>query len=68
MAQGSSPKEDRDSPEDYRGSDDAVGSRRKFARRFAKEIGKLVGNVKEDHWEEDRKTYRKITGGCRSKW
>ncbi|RZS20918.1 hypothetical protein BHM03_00053489 [Ensete ventricosum] len=49
-------------------SDNAVGSRRKFARRFAKGIGKLAGNAKGDHWEEDRKTYRKITGSCRSMW
>ncbi|RWW77027.1 hypothetical protein BHE74_00014837 [Ensete ventricosum] len=50
----------------YRDSDDAVGSRWKFARRFAKGIGKLTGNMKGDHREEDRRTCRKITGGCRS--
>ncbi|RRT66704.1 hypothetical protein B296_00021184 [Ensete ventricosum] len=47
-------------------SDDAVGSRRKFARRFTEGIGKLVGNAKGDRREEDRRTYRKIAGGCRS--
>ncbi|RRT34747.1 hypothetical protein B296_00040821 [Ensete ventricosum] len=30
------------------GSDDAVGSRQEFARRFAEGIGKLVGNMKGD--------------------
>ncbi|RZS27789.1 hypothetical protein BHM03_00061316 [Ensete ventricosum] len=43
-----------------------VGSRRKFARRFAEGIGKLAGNVKGDHREEDQRTCRKIVGGCRS--
>ncbi|RZS18596.1 hypothetical protein BHM03_00050902 [Ensete ventricosum] len=47
-------------------SDDAVGSRRKFARRFAEGIGKLAGNAKGDRWEEDQRTCCKITGGCRS--
>ncbi|RRT58458.1 hypothetical protein B296_00039588 [Ensete ventricosum] len=47
-------------------SDDAVGSRRKFARRFAEGIGKLVGYAKDDHRKEDRRTYRKITGGCQN--
>ncbi|RRT35697.1 hypothetical protein B296_00043021 [Ensete ventricosum] len=67
MTQGSSPKEDRDSPEDCRGSDDAIGSRWKFARRFAEGIKKLAGNVKGDRWKEDRRTCRKIakvTGVC----
>ncbi|RWV77662.1 hypothetical protein GW17_00061480, partial [Ensete ventricosum] len=41
---------------------------RKFARRFAKGIEKLAGNAKEDLQEEDRRTCRKITGGCRSMW
>ncbi|RWV82446.1 hypothetical protein GW17_00056055 [Ensete ventricosum] len=45
-------------------SDDAVGSRRKFARRFAEGIGKLAGNAKGDRWEEDRRTCRKIARGC----
>ncbi|RRT33743.1 hypothetical protein B296_00055509 [Ensete ventricosum] len=45
---------------------DAFGSRQKFARRFAEGIGKLVGNVKGDRREEDRRTYRKIVGGCQS--
>ncbi|RZS19488.1 hypothetical protein BHM03_00051742 [Ensete ventricosum] len=45
-------------------SDDAVGSRRKFTRRFTEGIGKLAGNTKGDRWEEDRRTYRKIVGGC----
>ncbi|RWW55436.1 hypothetical protein BHE74_00037949, partial [Ensete ventricosum] len=49
-------------------SDDEVGSRRKFARRFAEGIGKLVGNSKGDRREEDRRTCRKIAGGCRSIW
>ncbi|RWW08502.1 hypothetical protein BHE74_00004695 [Ensete ventricosum] len=46
--------------------DDAVGSRRKFARRFVKGIGKLAGNTKGDRRKEDRRTCRKITGGCQS--
>ncbi|RWW52534.1 hypothetical protein BHE74_00041020 [Ensete ventricosum] len=45
-------------------SDDAVGSRRKFARRFAEGIEKLAGNTKGDRREEDQRTYRKIAGGC----
>ncbi|RWV89975.1 hypothetical protein GW17_00047856 [Ensete ventricosum] len=49
-----------------RGSDDAMGSRRKFARRFIEGIGKLAGNMKGDRWKEDRRTCRKIAGGCRS--
>ncbi|RWW64342.1 hypothetical protein BHE74_00028425 [Ensete ventricosum] len=47
-------------------SDDAVGSRRKFAGRFVERIGKLAGNAKGDRPEEDRRTCRKITRGCRS--
>ncbi|RZR73546.1 hypothetical protein BHM03_00025434 [Ensete ventricosum] len=47
-------------------SDDTVGSRRKFARRFTEGIEKLAGNAKGDHRKEDRRTYRKIIGGCRS--
>ncbi|RZS28580.1 hypothetical protein BHM03_00062194, partial [Ensete ventricosum] len=43
-----------------------VGSRRKFARRFAEGIGKLAGNTKGDRRKEDQRTYRKITGDCRS--
>ncbi|RWV94940.1 hypothetical protein GW17_00042477 [Ensete ventricosum] len=46
--------------------DDAIGSRQKFARRFAKGIRKLAGNVKGDRQKEDRRTCRKIVGGCRS--
>ncbi|RRT53067.1 hypothetical protein B296_00023118, partial [Ensete ventricosum] len=42
------------------------GSRRKFARRFAEGIGKLAGNMKGDHREEDQRTCRKIAGGYRS--
>ncbi|RWV79562.1 hypothetical protein GW17_00059281, partial [Ensete ventricosum] len=38
----------------------------KFARRFAKGIRKLAGNVKEGRRKEDRRTYRKIARGCRS--
>ncbi|RWV82102.1 hypothetical protein GW17_00056427 [Ensete ventricosum] len=47
-------------------SDDAVGSRRKFTRRFAEGIGKLVGYIKDDRREEDRRTCRKIAGGCQN--
>ncbi|RWV95780.1 hypothetical protein GW17_00041562 [Ensete ventricosum] len=47
-------------------SDDAMGSRRKFARRFVEGIGKLAGNVKGDCRKEDRQTCRKIVRGCRS--
>ncbi|RWW42459.1 hypothetical protein BHE74_00051991 [Ensete ventricosum] len=36
------------------GSDDAVGSRREFARRFAQGIGKLIGNITGDHWKKTR--------------
>ncbi|RRT68104.1 hypothetical protein B296_00007050 [Ensete ventricosum] len=46
--------------------DDMVGSRRKFAMRFAEGIGKLAGNAKGDHRKEDRRTCRKIAGGCRN--
>ncbi|RWW07182.1 hypothetical protein GW17_00029446 [Ensete ventricosum] len=49
-----------------RDSDDAVGSRRNFARRYVERIRKLAGNVKGDRRKEDRKTCRKIAGGCRS--
>ncbi|RRT48768.1 hypothetical protein B296_00029053 [Ensete ventricosum] len=34
------------------GSDDAVGFRREFARRFAGEIEKLTGNTSGDHREK----------------
>ncbi|RRT35904.1 hypothetical protein B296_00013777 [Ensete ventricosum] len=47
-------------------SDDVVGSRRKFARRFAEGIGKLAENAKGDCREEDQRTYRKIIGVCES--
>ncbi|RWV81960.1 hypothetical protein GW17_00056578 [Ensete ventricosum] len=66
MAQGSSPKEDRDSLEDCRGLDDAVGSRQKFARRFTEGIGKLAGNAKGDRRKEDRRTCRKIARAYQS--
>ncbi|RRT34401.1 hypothetical protein B296_00048005 [Ensete ventricosum] len=46
-------------------SDDTVGSRRKFTRRFAEGIEKLAGNAKGDHRKEDQRTYRKIAGGER---
>ncbi|RZR88558.1 hypothetical protein BHM03_00016177, partial [Ensete ventricosum] len=46
--------------------DDAVGSRRKFARRFTEGIEKLAGNTKGDCRKEDWRTCHKITGGCRS--
>ncbi|RRT48597.1 hypothetical protein B296_00018568 [Ensete ventricosum] len=49
-------------------SDDAVGSRRKFTRRFTEGIQKLTGNTKEDCRKEDRRTCLKIVGGCRSMW
>ncbi|RRT38177.1 hypothetical protein B296_00035570, partial [Ensete ventricosum] len=49
-------------------SDDAMGSHQKFARRFVEGIGKLAGNAKGDRWEDDRRIYRKIIGGCRSMW
>ncbi|RWW03170.1 hypothetical protein GW17_00033690 [Ensete ventricosum] len=47
-------------------SDNTMGSRRKFARRFVEGIGKLAGNAKGDRRKEDRRTCRKITGGCRN--
>ncbi|RWW87805.1 hypothetical protein BHE74_00003346, partial [Ensete ventricosum] len=33
-------------------SDDVVGSHRRFARRFAEGIGKLVGKAKGDRWKK----------------
>ncbi|RZS26424.1 hypothetical protein BHM03_00059749 [Ensete ventricosum] len=60
MTQGSSLKEDRDSLEDCQGSDNAIGSRRKFAKRFAEGIRKLAGNAKGDYRKEDRRTCHKI--------
>ncbi|RWW50292.1 hypothetical protein BHE74_00043465 [Ensete ventricosum] len=45
-------------------SDDAMGCRWKFARRFVEGIRKLAGNAKGDRREE-RRIYRKIAGGCR---
>ncbi|RWV99845.1 hypothetical protein GW17_00037229 [Ensete ventricosum] len=45
-------------------SDDAVGSHRKFARRFAEGIEKLARNAKGDRREEDRRACRKIAGVC----
>ncbi|RWW57005.1 hypothetical protein BHE74_00036242 [Ensete ventricosum] len=47
-------------------SDDVLGSRWKFARRFAEGIGKLAGNTKGDRQKEDRRTCRKIARGCRN--
>ncbi|RWW17140.1 hypothetical protein BHE74_00054063 [Ensete ventricosum] len=47
-----------------RDSDDAMGSRRKFARRFVEGIGKLAGNAKGDRRKEDRRTCRKIARVC----
>ncbi|RRT41557.1 hypothetical protein B296_00039265 [Ensete ventricosum] len=44
--------------------DDMVGSRQKFARRFAEAIGKLAGNVKEDRRKEDQRTCHKIARVC----
>ncbi|RZS22930.1 hypothetical protein BHM03_00055767 [Ensete ventricosum] len=49
-------------------SDDELGSRLKFARRFAEGIGKLAGNAKGDRQEEDGRTCHKIVGSCRSMW
>ncbi|RRT51446.1 hypothetical protein B296_00002718, partial [Ensete ventricosum] len=46
-------------------SDNEIGSRREFPRRLAEWIGKLVGNIKGDRREEDRRTYRKNAGGYR---
>ncbi|RZS17965.1 hypothetical protein BHM03_00050170 [Ensete ventricosum] len=46
-------------------SDDVVGSRWKFVRRFEEGIEKLTGNAKGDRREEDRRTCCKIAGGCR---
>ncbi|RWV80644.1 hypothetical protein GW17_00058046 [Ensete ventricosum] len=45
---------------------DAIGSRRKFARRFVEGIGKLTENTKGDRRKEDRMTCLKIAEGCRS--
>ncbi|RWW52483.1 hypothetical protein BHE74_00041093 [Ensete ventricosum] len=45
-------------------SDDAMGSRQKFARRFVEGIRKFAGNAKGDRREVDRRTCRKIAGGC----
>ncbi|RWW00168.1 hypothetical protein GW17_00036881 [Ensete ventricosum] len=60
MAQGSSPKEDRDSLEDCRGG---------ISSKFAREIRR---RDREAHWEhvgrspeEDRKTHRKNGKDCR---
>ncbi|RRT35175.1 hypothetical protein B296_00017316 [Ensete ventricosum] len=47
-------------------TDDAVGSHRKFARRFAEGIEKLTGNAKGDRQKEDRRTCHKIVGGYQS--
>ncbi|RRT81061.1 hypothetical protein B296_00001419 [Ensete ventricosum] len=41
------------------GLDDAVGSRREFARRFAKGIEKLTWSTIGRSPEEDQMTYRK---------
>ncbi|RWW75101.1 hypothetical protein BHE74_00016891 [Ensete ventricosum] len=46
------------------GSDDAMGSRRKFARRFVEGIEKLTANAKGDCQEEDQRTCYKIVEGC----
>ncbi|RWV96572.1 hypothetical protein GW17_00040701 [Ensete ventricosum] len=47
-----------------RSSDDAVGYRRKFARRFVEGIEKLAANAKGDCQEEDQRTCYKIVEGC----
>ncbi|RZS23300.1 hypothetical protein BHM03_00056205 [Ensete ventricosum] len=49
---------------DPRDSNDAVGSRRKFARRFTEGIGKLAGNTKGNRREKDQRTCHKNAGGC----
>ncbi|RRT47553.1 hypothetical protein B296_00009690 [Ensete ventricosum] len=37
------------------GLDDAMRPRREFARRFAKGIGKLAGNMPGDSWKKTRR-------------
>ncbi|RWW36792.1 hypothetical protein BHE74_00058155 [Ensete ventricosum] len=49
----------------YRDSDDEVGSRQEFTKRFTEGIRKLTGNMKGDRREEARRTYRKNVGGYR---
>ncbi|RWW55579.1 hypothetical protein BHE74_00037775 [Ensete ventricosum] len=44
-------------------SNDEVGPRREFTRRFTEWIGKLIGNTKGGLREEDRRTCRKNVGG-----
>ncbi|RWW03320.1 hypothetical protein GW17_00033530 [Ensete ventricosum] len=46
-------------------SDDEVVSHREFTRRFIEGIKNLAGNTKGDRREEDRRAYRKNTGGYR---
>ncbi|RWW39709.1 hypothetical protein BHE74_00054929 [Ensete ventricosum] len=56
---GSSPRVSGVCQDSARDSNDAVGSLRKFARRFTEGIGKLTRKAKGD-----RRTCRKITGVC----
>ncbi|RWW57237.1 hypothetical protein BHE74_00035982 [Ensete ventricosum] len=57
-----------DKLEDKTDSDDTVGSRRKFTKRFTEGIRKLTGNAKGDRRKEDRRTYHKIARGYRNMW
>ncbi|RZS24491.1 hypothetical protein BHM03_00057563 [Ensete ventricosum] len=43
-----------------RGSDDVVGHRQEFARRFTKGIGKLARNMQGDHRKNTKKLIAKI--------
>ncbi|RRT77886.1 hypothetical protein B296_00010244 [Ensete ventricosum] len=42
------------------GSDDAMGFRREFARRFAEGIGKLTGNTSGDHRKKTKRLTARI--------
>ncbi|RRT32264.1 hypothetical protein B296_00051982 [Ensete ventricosum] len=66
MTQGSSLEEDRDSPEDYRGSRKACqdGISPKFARSSPKGLGSSLGTRREIAGRRP-KTHRKNAGGCR---
>ncbi|RRT41391.1 hypothetical protein B296_00057871, partial [Ensete ventricosum] len=41
--------------QELEGSDDTIGPRREFARRFTEEIGKLVGNTSGDRQKKSRR-------------
>ncbi|RWW37647.1 hypothetical protein BHE74_00057205 [Ensete ventricosum] len=45
-----------------------IGGSRKACQEFTEGIRKLAGNAKGDCQEEDRRTCRKIAGGCRIIW